>query len=728
MKNLKTRIAALSFVLSGACAHAQITDSIDISTGYEPTYDSAQPATQMDNVWTVKRPGGGFSPVMVGTGWDEGMPVGPIPSGNYNDALGYYMAPPWGSHARILVPYPYELQHFYGDVDCFSVDNPNKSAANPNNSDNVTIGDIRHSTSIQHPGCTPVWTEPTGRYYFRRKVTIGVPPCSKFTDACIRVRVLGGFDYVDQIYINGHQRTVSQFNPATNTANLYNAATAPSFPQEYTIPIDPSWLNPGSDNTIIVTVNKYDDESGTGLLFYGRLVYTLASTGGAIGATFTGTTPTACPGSMAQVGVQITNTNPGGTYSYQAILWGQSTPGGLYNNWIDGVSSFTQSTTLNISSVTDLHYKVQLISNDIGNCYGHYFAPLTVCNASTSVFVPTITHTGGHFVVQADPLNPNEMQLADFKQKWTLEDLDPASLEPKFVIEDPECWRLNAGAVARFNGFDPENASYEADYQASNPINIDCESGQGLFEAHHVYRLTRSVKSNGTDWESHSVIVRPGTDAAFNYNLTSIGNGLYNLEALPANEAAELLVEGFEQKWRLEKLEPSNLEPIYVIEADCWSDAAGTTNTLPGFDPTVNDYVTTYNNGPIAIDCESLANGLFEEGSTYRLTRFVKGDLYDWTQHSEVFTPGVSARTAAAPNQEAELSIYPNPGTGRFTVSTEASGTMKVYDALGKTVREITLESGVTEYTVDLTGFAKGIYTVKIFGADKLCTKKLILE
>jgi len=97
-----------------------------------------------------------------------------------------------------------------------------------------------------------------------------------------------------------------------------------------------------------------------------------------------------------------------------------------------------------------------------------------------------------------------------------------------------------------------------------------------------------------------------------------------------------------------------------------------------------------------------------------------------------VFTPGSSARSAIASGQAADaesgISIYPNPGTGRFIVNTEATGTMKVCDAMGKVVLEVNLEDGVNEYTVDLTGFAKGIYTVKISGEGELCTKKLILE
>ena len=71
--------------------------------------------------------------------------------------------------------------------------------------------------------------------------------------------------------------------------------------------------------------------------------------------------------------------------------------------------------------------------------------------------------------------------------------------------------------------------------------------------------------------------------------------------------------------------------------------------------------------------------------------------------------------------------VYPNPGTGIFTVeSTKSFELIEVYDALGKKVK--TIPSSDSKSVIDLTDFNKGIYIIQVLSEGKLTSKKIILE
>ena len=79
-------------------------------------------------------------------------------------------------------------------------------------------------------------------------------------------------------------------------------------------------------------------------------------------------------------------------------------------------------------------------------------------------------------------------------------------------------------------------------------------------------------------------------------------------------------------------------------------------------------------------------------------------------------------------NQDARTGInfYPNPSKGIVKYTTDSPDSeVLIYNITGKLVYSSV--SGVTGGTIDLTGFSKGIYLVKITG-DNGCTRKLILE
>jgi hypothetical protein len=73
--------------------------------------------------------------------------------------------------------------------------------------------------------------------------------------------------------------------------------------------------------------------------------------------------------------------------------------------------------------------------------------------------------------------------------------------------------------------------------------------------------------------------------------------------------------------------------------------------------------------------------------------------------------------------------IYPNPATSHITVDlgdlTGLNTTMKMYDSSGKLVFE-KQSSSLT--TIDVTGFAKGIYTLDLSTSDNVLRSQVVIE
>lgn len=73
-----------------------------------------------------------------------------------------------------------------------------------------------------------------------------------------------------------------------------------------------------------------------------------------------------------------------------------------------------------------------------------------------------------------------------------------------------------------------------------------------------------------------------------------------------------------------------------------------------------------------------------------------------------------------------EITIYPNPSTGLFTISTKQPIEVTINDSNGRTIT--TLNEIESDTTIDLSYFASGIYFAKINGADNQGTKKIIIK
>jgi Secretion system C-terminal sorting domain len=82
-----------------------------------------------------------------------------------------------------------------------------------------------------------------------------------------------------------------------------------------------------------------------------------------------------------------------------------------------------------------------------------------------------------------------------------------------------------------------------------------------------------------------------------------------------------------------------------------------------------------------------------------------------------------------SPTKE-DLSIFPNPSSGIFTINLGndlKSGNVKVYDQLGKPVREMVIENA-SKVDIDLSDLANDMYIVKIDLGNELIIRKIIVS
>lgn len=80
---------------------------------------------------------------------------------------------------------------------------------------------------------------------------------------------------------------------------------------------------------------------------------------------------------------------------------------------------------------------------------------------------------------------------------------------------------------------------------------------------------------------------------------------------------------------------------------------------------------------------------------------------------------------------ERNVSFYPNPNNGKFTLNykgAEALTGITVLDITGKTIQSLNFESYNSNYSIDLTHLVKGMYFVKIEANNTIATKRVIIE
>ena len=84
-----------------------------------------------------------------------------------------------------------------------------------------------------------------------------------------------------------------------------------------------------------------------------------------------------------------------------------------------------------------------------------------------------------------------------------------------------------------------------------------------------------------------------------------------------------------------------------------------------------------------------------------------------------------------ASTQPADISVYPNPSNGQFTISTpslQTDATLEVYSTDGRLVYQQTIPSTTTETTIELQQPATGLYQVRIIAGGEVRMSKVVVN
>ena len=82
-------------------------------------------------------------------------------------------------------------------------------------------------------------------------------------------------------------------------------------------------------------------------------------------------------------------------------------------------------------------------------------------------------------------------------------------------------------------------------------------------------------------------------------------------------------------------------------------------------------------------------------------------------------------------NSNIQTKLYPNPTNNKSYLEIEgltSEADVLVYDMVGRVIQKHRLNKGTTELDIDLSGYAKGVYSIRIMNDRINQTKKLIVQ
>ena len=149
-------------------------------------------------------------------------------------------------------------------------------------------------------------------------------------------------------------------------------------------------------------------------------------------------------------------------------------------------------------------------------------------------------------------------------------------------------------------------------------------------------------------------------------------------------------------------------------------------STMEDFDmetPNVVTLAATENAGALTANATDL-----ESGTNYFFRAYITNDA--GTAYGDIKT---FVTTSGLSDAEGGLSavIYPNPASGKATIEIEGlneSARLIVTDLQGRVLSSDDLRSGAKTYEMDLTGFASGVYYIRIVTDNAVSTQKLIVK
>lgn len=110
---------------------------------------------------------------------------------------------------------------------------------------------------------------------------------------------------------------------------------------------------------------------------------------------------------------------------------------------------------------------------------------------------------------------------------------------------------------------------------------------------------------------------------------------------------------------------------------------------------------------------------------------FVANNMSNVLNHVAYFDvlTGIKEQTK---NEETTLNIYPNPANESCILQVNTGFMDKDYlvisNSLGQEISRVNLPKGATQYPIELTSLASGIYHINVFSSDKIYHQKLMIK
>lgn len=143
--------------------------------------------------------------------------------------------------------------------------------------------------------------------------------------------------------------------------------------------------------------------------------------------------------------------------------------------------------------------------------------------------------------------------------------------------------------------------------------------------------------------------------------------------------------------------------------------------------PTANTPNGTYSSSPAGLSINS-STGVITPSTSTPNTYMVYYTTNGTCPSTDSVTITISICTGIDVNNNELTNIYPNPTNGLFTIKLNnyKNVSLTITDAIGKEIMNKTITSNTTQ--VNLQGYKKGIYIVKLEGTNLNTTQKIILE
>ena len=109
------------------------------------------------------------------------------------------------------------------------------------------------------------------------------------------------------------------------------------------------------------------------------------------------------------------------------------------------------------------------------------------------------------------------------------------------------------------------------------------------------------------------------------------------------------------------------------------------------------------------------------------------GTLNIFFSKASVSTGNLGGITIINPEDEPEISIYPNPATEKFFIATKNKElkqfTLSIFDETGKLIYTKNIENTIEQTSVDIPKLAEGIYFVRAMSSNKVIyNQKLVVR